>query len=165
MGNYQRNKYSLTYTKAERLLFILKRLVLVLSLYLLIQFGAIPCLVWALNNDGCLLIIGVAYIGLAAYFLFVGLPISAVLGFIAIYLPKFLKIVKYRQNPLPNEKTLTRKRIKYGTEAFYESLVIGTLVLLLVIFAFEGVELAEEMLGVVSYNAECASAFESSYME
>jgi hypothetical protein len=124
--------YAPEYTKRERIIYGLKLLAWMIPIALFLKLWFFGWLSEFSRNANCYNYGSINGVHLVLYGLFVFMPLSFALVMFLIEGRRSIKIIKLRQNPLPNEKVLKPTRYKYGFTAKIQPFIMLLLVLCLV---------------------------------
>jgi hypothetical protein len=110
-------RYAPIYTKNERIKYFVKHALWVVPSFIFTQFWFFPFLDNYSKVAHCFDYGVLTGTHLVLYGVFVGLPLLLALLVFFTKGKKSLKIIKYGQDPLPNEKVFTKTAYIYGTKA------------------------------------------------
>ncbi len=125
------SEYAPEYTKRERIVLVLKMLAWAIPTYLVAQFWFFDWLSEYSENANCYNYGNINGVHLVLYGLFVFMPLS--LGIILFLFEgvRSIKVIKFGQNPLPNEKVFRPTKYKYGAAAKVQPLGIFSIIIFL----------------------------------
>ena len=123
-------RYAPTYTKNERIKYLVKHALWVVPSFTFLQFWFFPFFEKYSKIAHCFDYGVFTGTHLVLYGLLVGLPL--LLALLAFFTAgkRSLKIIKYEQDPLPNEKVFTKTVYIYGTKAKLKAYGVLTCILL-----------------------------------
>lgn len=80
------------------------------------------------------------------------LPLLATLVFLILLGPRFYKVIKQAQAPLPNEKVFSKTRYVHGNKAKMQGYVFFLMVLMMIFFCINGMSIAQGVIMKIQFN-------------
>lgn len=116
--------YAPTYTKRERIVWVLKQMLWFLPLYAATELWFFDWLVEYSHNANCYSYGHITGVHLIMYGIFVGIPLFFCTIIILFEGRRSIKIIRLGQNPLPGEKVFKKTTYKYGYKAKIQPITI-----------------------------------------
>ena len=145
-------EYAPEYTKRERVFLVLKHAAWAVPLFLITKFWFFPWFEAYITTAHCINYGVFTGSHIVFYSLFIGLPLLLAIVILLIEGPRSLKIIKIGQNPLPNEKVLSKKKYTYGNKAKIKPVLFFMATLVLLGMAFKGFFWANNIISKQNNN-------------
>lgn len=147
------SEYAPLYTTRERVRIALLMAAAAIAVYLPTQLWIVPAIENFARGANCYSYAGFNGVELLFYGVFCGAPLSLGLTILLLFGRRCYLILKTGQDPLPGEKTLRKRRYRYGRKALLTPLLVLLLLLYSAGFALWG---APKAAALAASAAPCA---------